>query len=485
MNQRVSRVLTRALLQLHRECDLLAHVISRSNTPCGAAFSVDVSSLQHSFTNIRGFSSRTSLDQWLRNASTRPGAARRLARAAERAAQQAKPPTAVTSDTVAVQPEERAPSLPEVANVVGHSALVVARPIEWGAVLLGFEQANRYTVYDQDGTIVAHLLEDEGSLGRAVGRQILRTRRPFTATVLTPQGDAVLFRIRRPAYLVSSTMFIEDGNGQRLGEVQQRWHLWRRRYDLFMGTRQFASIDGGLLAWEFELKDRHGGTLALIDRNFSGFGKEMFTDAGKYVIHFGEQPMEAAHHLRNAIQAAHPDRAAPRVTALAKMRTNAEVIPTSSGDQLVVSQPLGLDQRLIALAAAVSIDYDFFSRHSYGSGALSPFIHPPIIPFPPVATTGAAEESAVSGDEAADTSSAAAQPATPSDTTEQQDAGIDRNLGGDEFPYDSEEGGGNKEELRDVWRWGDNEDEDDDGGDGDGGLGLGTIWDVFGVGEDD
>jgi hypothetical protein len=30
--------------------------------------------------------------------------------------------------------------------------------------------------------------------------------------------------------------------------------------------RQFAAIDGPLLAWEFELKDAQGNTLALIDR---------------------------------------------------------------------------------------------------------------------------------------------------------------------------------------------------------------------------
>ena len=37
--------------------------------------------------------------------------------------------------------------------------------------------------------------------------------------------------------------------------------------------------------------------LALIDRNFQGFGKELFTDAGKYVIHFGQAPQEAAEQV--------------------------------------------------------------------------------------------------------------------------------------------------------------------------------------------
>jgi hypothetical protein len=54
--------------------------------------------------------------------------------------------------------------------------------------------------------------------------------------------------------------------GNVIGEVRQRWHPWRRLYDLFLGKRQFATIQGGFLAWDFELKDAAGGTLALIDR---------------------------------------------------------------------------------------------------------------------------------------------------------------------------------------------------------------------------
>lgn len=48
----------------------------------------------------------------------------------------------------------------------------------------------------------------------------------------------------------------------------------------------------------------------------------------------------------------------------------------------MVHRPLELSERMVALAAAISIDYDFFSRHSYGGGALSPFIVPPVVPYP-------------------------------------------------------------------------------------------------------
>ena len=76
--------------------------------------------------------------------------------------------------------------------------------------------------------------------------------------------------------------------------------------------------------------------MALIDRNFQGFGKELFTDAGKYVIHFGDKPMEAATQATKTIQAAHPDKPAPAVTAVAKYRNpDMQVIATSTADQLV------------------------------------------------------------------------------------------------------------------------------------------------------
>ena len=78
------------------------------------------------------------------------------------------------------------------------------------------------------------------------------------------------------------------------------------------------------------------GPMALIDRNFQGFGKELFTDAGKYVIHFGDKPMEAASQASKTIQAAHPDKPAPPVTAVAKYRNpDMQIIATSTADQLV------------------------------------------------------------------------------------------------------------------------------------------------------
>ena len=74
-------------------------------------------------------------------------------------------------------------------------------------------------------------------------------------------GSQVIFRVRRPFYFINSSIFVEDGEGNTIGEVQQRWHLWQRNYDLYIDRKQYATINSGLWAWEFLLKDKDGGEL--------------------------------------------------------------------------------------------------------------------------------------------------------------------------------------------------------------------------------
>lgn len=75
--------------------------------------------------------------------------------------------------------------------------------------------------------------------------------------------------------------------------------------------------------------------MALIDRNFQGFAKEIFTDAGKYVIHFGDKPEDAARQATETLKSRTNNKNLPSVTPLAKLRTGVAVIPQHSGNQLV------------------------------------------------------------------------------------------------------------------------------------------------------
>ncbi|KAI7902800.1 Scramblase-domain-containing protein [Cokeromyces recurvatus] len=214
------------------------------------------------------------------------------------------------------------------ASLLTQSAVIVGRELEMMNVFLGYEQANRYRIMDPQGTPLGYIAEEEG-FGKSISRQLLRTHRKMNATILNPEGQ-VIFKIIRPYSLINSQIFIYTDNDELIGEVQQRWHLLRRQYDLFVGKKQFATIDTPFLGWDFALRDEHGGTLGNVSRNFVGFAREIFTDTGEYVLR-----MDAVDgHSRG----------------------------------------MTLDERAVTLACAISIDFDYFSRHStHGGGGFLPF----------------------------------------------------------------------------------------------------------------
>jgi len=352
-------------------------------------------------------------------------------------------PPAGRSGVLPLNEAERA-----LAPVLSGEALVVTRDIEWGTVLLGFEQANKYTLRDaHTGDAVALLAEETATMGSAVARQLLRRRRPMTATVLSLEGE-VLFRVRRPMYLVNSSMTVEDVEGNVLGEVWQKFHLWRREYDLMLGKTQFATVRAGLLAWEFSVEDASGRPLASIDRNFQGFGKELFTDAGQYVIRF-------------------PEGAPREVTPPPALEGNAA--ETGGPPALLPMRSLALTERAVCLALAVCVDFDYFSQHSSGPGImpLGAGMGMPI----PVPMGGGAE-----AEPAADAAPAAPE-APPPDWHSREDLGGDAAFKADEQ----------------VPTWSDpppaeGDGEEDDGGDDEGegwGGGMGSlVRSVMGVEED-
>ncbi|KAI8146366.1 Scramblase [Fennellomyces sp. T-0311] len=204
------------------------------------------------------------------------------------------------------------------APMLSQSALVVGREFEMMNIFLGYEQANRYKIMDPNGNHVGYIAEEEGFM-KSLSRQFMRTHRHMNATILDMNGQ-VVYKIVRPFAFINSRIFIYTSDDRLVGEVQQRWNLLRRKYDLFVGNQQFAYIDTPFLGWDFYLQDESGGPLANINRNFTGFAREIFTDTGQYVLR-----MDA-------------------------------VEGTTRG--------LTLDERAVTLACAISIDFDYFSRHS-------------------------------------------------------------------------------------------------------------------------
>ncbi|XXG66698.1 hypothetical protein AAC387_Pa06g0222 [Persea americana] len=221
----------------------------------------------------------------------------------------------------------------KIAPLLARANLFITRDIEWANVMLGFEQESKYAIVDAcyPQAPVGFIREQSN----VIFRQLLGIRRPFVAYITDAMGNE-LFRVRRPIWFINSTIHAEV-DGKEIGVVHRRWHLWRRIYDLYLGKRQFAVVENpGFWNWTFTLKDADENVLAEINRDWRGVGFEFLTDAGQYVIQFG-----------------HAD-------PLSKTG------PASAIQELEISRPLTLSERAVAIALAVSLDSDYFSRRRGG-----------------------------------------------------------------------------------------------------------------------
>ncbi|GAA0150703.1 transporter [Lithospermum erythrorhizon] len=238
-----------------------------------------------------------------------------------------------TSQPITGLLEPYSPEEALVAPLLARSNLLITRDIEWANLVIGFEQENRYAIIDAcyPNSPVGFIREKSNP----ITRQLLRTRRPFVASITDGLGNE-LFRVRRPFWWITSSIYAEI-NGKEIGVVHRRWHLWKRIYDLYLGNKQFAVVENpGFWYWTFTLKDIDGNVLGEIDRNWRGVGFEILTDAGQYVIRFGQADSSGG---------------------------SAKGVSTNEIEELQVTRPLTLSERAVAVALAVSLDNDYFSRH--------------------------------------------------------------------------------------------------------------------------
>ncbi|KDB24961.1 hypothetical protein H109_03171 [Trichophyton interdigitale MR816] len=281
------------------------------------------------------------------------------------------------------------------SQILANSGLVVQRQLEMMNVLLGFEQANRYVILDAHGNHVGYMAEEEKGMGSMLSRQWLHTHRPFVTHVFDRNQNEVL-RFHRPFSWINSTIFVFDPHNNTagshaplvdlqhnvpgsqagsvkvsplehsqmrvIGAAQQRWAPLRRKYNLFLShpntparhipagiqqpavppeksLHQFAHVDEPFLSWDFSVRSAESQLLGSVNRNFAGFAREIFTDTGVYALRMDSASM--AEDIQSKGTGPLKSTPAPSMT---------------------------LDQRAVLLATAVTIDFDYFSRHSSGPG---------------------------------------------------------------------------------------------------------------------
>lgn len=132
------------------------------------------------------------------------------------------------------------------------------------------------------------------------------------------------------------------------------------------------------------MADNHGNLIGSINRNFRGFGREIFTDTGRYVIRLDAASPETTNISNSGVVQRFPKRITElvpttpmvqpksfgrknhrgKIAVVEREEKDLSVPPGMALVEKTNAKGLTLDQRAVMLATAVSIDFDYFSHTS-------------------------------------------------------------------------------------------------------------------------
>jgi uncharacterized protein YxjI len=193
--------------------------------------------------------------------------------------------------------------------------LMIRQKKIWVEIFTSFEMQSRYHLLTPEGVEMGTIGERGSGLWRLLSRIFLGTHRPFNIEIKDLAGKTI-FGCHRLFFWFFSDIFIDSANGQRLGSAHRIFSFLSKRYILRdEGGRPFARIYAPFWRiWTFKIYEAEGDQeLACITKKWGGLAREYFTEADTFMIDFG-------------------------------------------------SKAWTYNQRATLLAAAISIDFDYFER---------------------------------------------------------------------------------------------------------------------------
>jgi uncharacterized protein YxjI len=166
-----------------------------------------------------------------------------------------------------------------------YQRLTVRQKKRWLEILLSFELKNTYEVFDERGVPVLRVQEQGEGLLSVLKRLFLSTMRPFDVIVSDVGTGQPLLELHRPFRFIFHRLEVRTAKGELLGAVQKKWSWIRRIYHVeSSGGQVVAELFGPLLRpWTFEIR-QGGRAVGLVQKKWSGLGKEMFTDADNFGV---------------------------------------------------------------------------------------------------------------------------------------------------------------------------------------------------------
>ena len=163
--------------------------------------------------------------------------------------------------------------------------LIVEQRVEMLEAVVGIETRNQYAVLTPDGEQVCFAYETSGGIARV----FLKTHRPLEIHVVDSDGRPVM-TADRAFFWFRPQMNVRDGAGRPIGTLNRQWGFFNRKITLTDSARRNVGLIRGRVIprpFTFFIDDPKGVEVGRITKEWSGLGREMFTDADTFRVEFG------------------------------------------------------------------------------------------------------------------------------------------------------------------------------------------------------
>lgn len=171
-------------------------------------------------------------------------------------------------------------------SLSGHKNLFVRQIFET-AELFGFETRNKYAIMDENKNAVAYAAEQQKGFWGFIVRQFLGHWRRFDIIIFNLQRQPVWIA-KHPWRFFFQRLEIYNGQNQMLGALQQRWAIFRKRFDVedHSGNIIMQVSSPWFRFWTFPFM-RGGTEVARVEKQWTGIFAEMFSDKDTFHVGFG------------------------------------------------------------------------------------------------------------------------------------------------------------------------------------------------------
>ena len=167
-----------------------------------------------------------------------------------------------------------------MTDLTRYPELVIRQQVEQIEIFTPFETANRYSVHTSDGAQLMYAYEESGD----ISRQFAGSHRALSIHVVDTDSRPVL-HASRDFFWFRSHLRV-DADGRRIGALNRVFGLGRKLAIVDSGDQEITRLTSGLFRPHTFIASGAGGEIARVTKQWSGFGREMFTDADTFVVQF-------------------------------------------------------------------------------------------------------------------------------------------------------------------------------------------------------